>query len=120
LPAICGLWKDRAATLEELAELAAIFFVDPAAPPQALARYLTEPARAGVLLLADRLASCDWSREAIAGCLKGVLADTGLKMPHLAVPVRLLVFGREQTPSVDAMLAQLPKATVIARLRTAG
>jgi glutamyl-tRNA synthetase len=26
LPAICGLWKDRASTLEELADLAAIFF----------------------------------------------------------------------------------------------
>ena len=58
----------------------------------------------------------DWNKPAIAACLKGVLADTGLKMPHLAVPVRLLVFGLEQTPSVDAMLAQMPKPTVIARL----
>jgi glutamyl-tRNA synthetase len=37
-------------------------------------------------------------------------------MPQLAVPVRLLVFGREQTPSVDAMLAQLPRQTVVTRL----
>ena len=35
------------------------------------------------------------------------LKATGLKMPQLAVPVRLLVFGLEQTPSVDAMLAAL-------------
>jgi glutamyl-tRNA synthetase len=116
LPAICGLWKDRASTLQDLAELAAIFFTEPAAPPEALARHLTEPARAGVALLRERLATCEWSKEAIAGCLKAVLAEAGLKMPHLAVPVRLLVFGREQTPSVDAMLAQMPRQTVLARL----
>ena len=120
LPAICALWKDRASTLEELADLAAIFFLPAAPPPQALARHLTAPALAGVRLLGERLASCDWTREAIAACLKGVLADAGLKMPQLAVPVRLLVFGREQTPSVDAMLAQTPRETVLARLKSAG
>ncbi|MBA3477461.1 MAG: glutamate--tRNA ligase [Lautropia sp.] len=116
LAAICGLWKDRAATLEELSDLAAIFFLPPSHAPDALARHLTEPARAGVTLLADRLAGCEWSREAIAGCIKGVLAETKLKMPHLAVPVRLLVFGLEQTPSLDAMLCQMPRETVLTRL----
>jgi glutamyl-tRNA synthetase len=38
-------------------------------------------------------------------------------MPQLAVPVRLKVFGRAQTPSVDAMLALMPRETVLARLR---
>ena len=104
------------ATLEELADLAAIFFLPPKPPPEALAKHLTEAARAGVALLAGRLGDCDWNKEAIAACLKSVLAEAGLKMPHLAVPVRLLVFGREQTPSVDAMLAQMPRETVIARL----
>jgi glutamyl-tRNA synthetase len=107
LAAICGLWKDRAATLEELADLAA---------PEALAKHLTEPARAAVALLGRRLAEVQWSKDAIAACIKGVLAETRLKMPHLAVPVRLLVFGLEQTPSVDAMLAQMPRETVLARL----
>jgi glutamyl-tRNA synthetase len=116
LPAICGLWKDRASTLQELTELAAIFFTEPAPPPDLLAKHLTAPARAGVALLREQLATCEWSKEAIAACLKGVLAEAGLKMPHLAVPVRLLVFGREQTPSVDAMLAQMPRQTVLARL----
>jgi len=116
LPAICGLWKERASTLEELADLAAIFFLTPAPSPESLAKHLTEPAGRAVEVLAGRLAACDWNKEAIGACLKGVLAETGLKMPHLAVPVRLLVFGREQTPSLDAMLAQMPKQTVIERL----
>ena len=120
LPAICGLWKDRAATLEELADLAAIFFLPPQPPPEAMARHLTGPAHAGVELLAGRLQACDWSKEAIAACIKEVLGETRLKMPQLAVPVRLLVFGREQTPSVDAMLAQMPREVVLERLAGAG
>jgi len=31
--------------------------------------------------------------------------------------VRLKVFGQAQTPSVDAMLALMPRETVLARLR---
>ena len=117
LPAICGLWKERASTLEELADLAAIFFLAPLPAQESLAKHLTESARGALEVLAQRLAACDWNKEAISACLKGVLAETGLKMPHLAVPVRLLVFGREQTPSLDAMLAQMPRHTVIERLQ---
>ena len=116
LPAICGLWKDRASTLEELADLAAIFYLPPQPAPEAMAKHLTGPASAGVDLLARRLAECDWNKDAIAACLKEVLGEAKLKMPQLAVPVRLLVFGREQTPSVDAMLAQMPRAVVLERL----
>ncbi len=49
--------------------------------------------------------------------MKTVLKTHGLKMPQLAVPLRLMVFGVEQTPSVDAMLALLPAAEIEARVR---
>jgi glutamyl-tRNA synthetase len=37
-------------------------------------------------------------------------------MPQVAVPVRLKVFGRAQTPSVDAMLALMSREVVLRRL----
>jgi glutamyl-tRNA synthetase len=37
-------------------------------------------------------------------------------MPELAMPVRLLVTGRTQTPSLDAVLELLGRDTVLARL----
>ena len=58
----------------------------------------------------------EWSREAIAAALKGVLKQHGLKMPQLAMPVRLMVTGREQTPAVDAVLALLGREIVLQRL----
>jgi len=40
-------------------------------------------------------------------------------MPQLAVPVRVLVCGRAQTPSVDAVLELFDKEVVVNRLRSA-
>ena len=37
-------------------------------------------------------------------------------MPQFAIPARVLVFGRAQTPALDAVLALLPRAVVIHRL----
>jgi glutamyl-tRNA synthetase len=39
--------------------------------------------------------------------IKEVLRATGLKMPQLAMPVRVLVLGTAQTPSLDAVLELL-------------
>ena len=41
---------------------------------------------------------------------------SGLKMPELAMPARLLITGRTQTPSLDAVLELIGRETVLARL----
>jgi glutamyl-tRNA synthetase len=121
LTAACALFKDRAQTLEELADLAEMLWIAPARANPSLADDLATqvapaavPAIAG---LADRLTACEWSRTGIAAAIRETLGAHRLKMPQLAVPVRLMVFGRAQTPSLDAMLALLPRETVLARLR---
>ncbi|MDT4857162.1 Glutamate--tRNA ligase [compost metagenome] len=43
-------------------------------------------------------------------------AEFGLKMPKLAMPVRLLVAGQLQTPSIDAVLELFGRDTVLRRL----
>jgi glutamyl-tRNA synthetase len=42
--------------------------------------------------------------------------SNGLKMPQLAMPLRRLVTGRTQTPSIDAVLELLGRETVLLRL----
>jgi glutamyl-tRNA synthetase len=120
LAAVCSLFKDRAATLEELAELATMFFREPTELNRLLAEELasqTKPeAEPALVSLAQRLAGCDWTKDGIAAAMKETLAAHGLKMPLLAIPVRLRVFGRAQTPSVDAMLALMPRQKVLERL----
>jgi glutamyl-tRNA synthetase len=121
LTAACALFKDRASTLEELADLAEMLWIEPSHGNPALVEQLaaqTKPeALPALVALADQLAACDWTPTGIAAAIKTTLGAHGLKMPMLAVPVRLRVFGRAQTPSLDAMLALMPRETVLARLR---
>jgi glutamyl-tRNA synthetase len=113
--------KERAQTLNELAELAHMFYVEPKIAEADRAKHLdaAPPALAPALTaFADALAGGDWTKDAIAAALKATLAEHGLKMPQLAIPVRLKVFGTTQTPSVDAVLAAMPRETVLLRLRS--
>ena len=49
--------------------------------------------------------------------LKDVLAAHKLKMPQLAMPLRLLLTGQLQTPAIDAVVELFGRETVLARLR---
>ena len=49
--------------------------------------------------------------------IKEVLAAHTFKMPQLAMPVRVLVMGTAQTPSLDAVLELCQREKVLERLR---
>lgn len=112
-----ALLKDRATTVNHLAEAATLFYGEHVPAPALLAELLTEPVRPGLRMLQAKLgASASWDRAGIAAAMKATLAATGLKMPQLAMPVRVIVTGRKETPSVDAVLALLGRERVLARL----
>ncbi len=116
LPALCGLLKDRCDTTVALADWVAAFYGDVSPKAEDLAQHITPATEPALVLLADKLAACTWSKEAIAAVIKEVLAATGLKMPQLAMPVRVLVMGTPQTPSLDAVLALCTREKVLNRL----
>lgn len=117
LAGVMGLLKDRAETLEQLAEGAQLFCAPfkPAAA-ELVEQHLTTPAREALADFSQRAQTSEWTREAISALIKTVLADRGLKMPQLAIPLRVAVTGQTQTPAVDAVLALLGKELVLARL----
>ncbi len=117
LVAMCALYKDRCSTTVELADWLAMHFVPVVPPADELAALLTDAVRPALVALRDRLAGCDWDKAAIAAALKAVLAEHKLKMPQLAMPLRLLLCGRVQTPSVDAVVALFERQIVLERLR---
>jgi glutamyl-tRNA synthetase len=118
LPAVIGLLKDRAETLEQLAE-GAMLFCGPfqGVPADLGAQHLTDAARAALADFTQRAEAAEWTRETISATIKAVLADRGIKMPQLAVPLRVAVTGQTQTPAIDAVLAILGKDVVLGRLR---
>ena len=120
LPAICGLFKDRCDTTVALAHWAKAFYADVHPSAEDLAKHLTDAVRPALQMLSDKLAALsEWSTPSISEAIKAVLAEQGLKMPQLAMPVRVLVMGTPQTPSVDAVLALCGREKVLARLRGA-
>ena len=116
LARMCSLFKDRCATTSELADWLSMYFADvePAAGDRDA--HVTAPVLPGIADLRDRLANVEWSRAGIAAGIKESLAACGLKMPQLAHAVRVLVCGRAQTPSVDAVLELFTREVVIERL----
>jgi hypothetical protein len=119
LAAICGLFKDRCDTLCVLADWAAVFYGDVVPKADEKAQHVTDAVKPALALLVEKLAACEWDKLAIAAVLKEVLAAQGLKMPQLAMPVRVLVMGTAQTPSLDAVLSLCEKQKVLERLKNA-
>ncbi len=117
LAPVVGLLKDRATTINHLAEAATLFYGDGAPEPALLEQHLTEQTRPALRMLRARLTeSATWERPALSAAMKAVLASSGLKMPQLAMPLRVLVVGRTQTPAIDALLELLGREIVLARL----
>jgi len=117
LEKVVALLKDRANTLQHLAESARMFYRYEEPSAHKLAELVNEKTRPALRMLEAKLAATPaWERKPLAAAVGAVLEATGLKMPELAMPARLLVTGRTQTPSLDAVLELLGRETVLARL----
>ena len=116
LPALCDLLKDRCDTTVALADWVQKFFVDVSPAAEDLAAHLSPAIQPALHSLVQALADCPWDKASIAAALKQVLTQHTLKMPQLAMPVRVLLLGTPQTPAVDAVLVLFDRATVLERL----
>ena len=119
LSRMCGLFKDRCATTVELADWLGMYFGDVSPSAEDTALHVTDTVRPALQALHDAFAGIEWNKAAISAAIKHVLASHSLKMPQLAHAVRVLVCGRAQTPSLDAVLELFPRDTVLVRLRQA-
>jgi len=113
----CALFKDRCSTVVELADWAAMVFVPVQASDADLQAHVSEAVKPALRDLRERFAQIDWDKAAIAVAIKEALAAHRLKMPQLAPALRVLVCGRAQTPSIDAVLALFPRPAVLAKLQ---
>ncbi|MBB5390902.1 MULTISPECIES: glutamate--tRNA ligase [unclassified Herbaspirillum] len=116
LEAVIGLLKDRANTVNEIAAAALMFYRQPAPEAALVEQHITDAIKPALAEFAQRCATVEWTKEAIAPMIKEVLAAHKLKMPQLAMPLRLIVAGQLQTPAIDAVLQLFGRETVLARL----
>ena len=112
----CALFKDRCSTLVELAGWLKLLVTGGQASSADVSTHVTEAVRPALEKLSQALAGCEWSKASIAAAIKQVLLDTALKMPQLAMPVRVLLLGTPQTPSLDAVVELMAREKVIDKL----
>jgi glutamyl-tRNA synthetase len=112
-----ALFKDRCNTVVELADWTQMLFTPAPASAEDLQTHVTEAVKPALRGLRDALATVAWDKTEIAAAIKTSLAAHQLKMPQLATPLRLLVCGKPQTPSIDAVLALFSREAVLDRLR---
>jgi len=117
LPTVLGLMKERVNTINELADAAMLFYREPQPEAELLALHLTDAVRAALATFAERCASVEWNKAALSATMKEVLAAHSLKMPQLAMPLRLLLTGQLQTPAIDAVLELFGRDVVLARMQ---
>jgi len=116
LEAVIALYKGRVATLLELADEAEVFYIEVHPEPELLEAQLLPEVMPALRELAGRFADVAWEAPALAALIKELLTKHNLKMPKLAMPLRVMLVGQTHTPSVDAVLALFPRETVLARM----
>ena len=119
LSAVIALVKDRCDTLAQVADAAGLFYHSASPDAALLAQHVTATITPALASLRRRLADVAWDKASISAALKETLAEHQLKMPQLAVPLRVLVTGQAQTPSLDAVLELFGRERVLRALEAA-
>lgn len=105
------LVQDRLKTLSELPELTNFFFVDPSAPSQLDAPYLTS--------VIDALSTNDFSETNLEITLRDLAASLDIKTGTLFSTIRIAITGKKAAPGLFETLHVLGKDTSLRRLTAA-
>ncbi len=113
---LVGLYKERVSTLVELADALEPFYIDLSPAPELLALHLTDNAKAALATLREKLAAAAWEKAVLNAAIKETCTAHGVKMPQVAIPLRVVLLGQPQSPSIDAVLEAAGRELVLARL----
>jgi glutamyl-tRNA synthetase len=116
LEKVVPLYQERATNLNELADALEPFCIVIHPSAEMIATHLTDAARGALKVLREKLSGCAWEKAAISAAMKETLAACGMKMPQVAIPLRVVLLGQPQSPAIDAVLEVLGRDEVLARL----
>src|SRR5450830_2000610 len=118
LQKVIDLYRVRANTLNELADSVAYFYQMPVIDQAAAAKHITADILPVIKSMSQQLLTLDWSVEAIHALINQLVTEHGLKFPKVAMPLRVMLTGNAQSPSIDAVMFLLGRDEVIARIKS--
>jgi len=116
LNAVVELLKERVNTLEELAD-AAVYFYRRLEPSDELkVQYYNAETLSLLTELMDKFKCIDWNKETIHQEIKNIAKNHDVKLPKIAMPLRVMATGEAHTPSIDAVLELLGRDEALTRI----
>ena len=116
LIAVCALLKDRVGTIEELADAAVYFYRQLHPSDELRTQHYTVDILPAMKTLREKLPSVEWNRVVLGVAIKEIIAAHAIKMPKLAMPLRVMLTGSAHTPSIDAVLELIGRDEVLRRM----
>ena len=113
------LFKSRADTLNDIVDAIETFYLPYAPNDILIASHLNEVNRPAITDFTEQLKNTAWEKEAIHDLIQNTLAKHDLKMPNFGRPLRAILLGQIQSPSLDSVIQILGHDTVINRLQSA-
>ncbi len=108
--------RERANHLTTLAKDIAYVFEYPKPNPEDFAKHVNDESLSLIKNFQAFLIKIDWTKEAIHNAMNEVVTSHGIKFPKLAMPLRVLLTGIAQSPSIDAVMAILGRNETLKRL----
>ncbi|MGL4767515.1 MAG: glutamate--tRNA ligase [Formosimonas sp.] len=120
LSEIVSLYKSRCNTLEAIVDAVEGYYLAYVPNAELIQEHVNDANRPALHDFAQSLQTVEWTKEAINALIKFTLSAHNLKMPALGVPLRAIVLGQTQSPSLDAVLWLIGRDEVVKRLVHAG
>jgi glutamyl-tRNA synthetase len=116
LERVIALYRERAGNLNELADAVHPFYAMVTPSAELREQHLTPSACAALAALQNHFAGCPWQAAELGQAVKQTAAEQGLKMPQVAIPLRVALLGLPQSPAIDAVLEVMGRERVAERL----
>lgn len=109
--------RERAKTLNEMADKSRYFYEDIELNPEAAAKHLTSEIKPALAALNDTLAALPlWNAGNIHEALIAVAEKQGMKLGKLAQPLRVAVTGNTMSPPIDITCELIGQKRVLERI----
>ena len=116
LEAALQLYRERANNLNQLARDIAFFFALPQANQADVEKHITPEALSVMSAFVGKIEAATWTAEAIHDVMNAVVAEQQIKFPKLAMPLRVMLTGGAQSPSIDQVMFILGRETSLQRI----
>ncbi|MEK9932357.1 MAG: glutamate--tRNA ligase [Methylophilaceae bacterium] len=99
-----NLYKERANTIDEIARDIAFFFNDVVPGSDLIEKHIDNDRLLLVKEFMSNLIEVKWDDESINNLLKDFVKNKGIKFPHIAMPMRVILTGSDHTPSIGSII----------------